>query len=173
MNHLSDIELLEYLDGENRENFSADAHVQACAHCQSNLAVFKKLAETASHSALERTSGQFTSLIMAEVLKPEVKVVKAELPRFLMLGVLAAAACVIILVGLNFSNITPVISNVKLNAVEGNISFDYVTSKTSSAVSGMNSFFRNPAVIMLSLAAIVMSVLVGFEKIISERIRKF
>jgi hypothetical protein len=170
MNHLSDIELLEYLDGENS---AADAHVLHCAQCQSALAVFKKLAETASHSALERTSGQFTSLIMAEVLKPEEKVVKAELPRFLMIGVLAAAACVIILVALNFSSITPAISNVKLNAAEGNISFDYVTSKTSSAVSGMNSFFRNPAVIMLSLAAIVMSVLVGFEKMIAEKMRKF
>ncbi|MES2766924.1 MAG: hypothetical protein V4642_13705 [Bacteroidota bacterium] len=170
MNHLSDIELLEYLDGENP---AAHAHVQTCADCQSNLAVFKNLAETASHSALERTSGQFTSLIMAEVLKPEEKVVKAELPRFLTIGILAAAACVIILVALNFGSITPVISNVKLNTAEGNISFDYVTAKTSSAVSGMNSFFRNPAVIMLSLAAIVMSVLVGFEKMISERIRKF
>jgi hypothetical protein len=170
MNHLSDIELLEYLDGENP---AAHAHVQACAQCQSNLAVFKKLNETASHSVLERTSGQFTSLIMAEVLKPEEKVVKAELPRFLTIGILAAAACVIILVGLNFSTVTPSFKNMQLDVARGNISFDYVTSKTSSAVSGMNSFFRNPAVIMLSLAAIVMSILVGFEKMIAGKMRKF
>lgn len=173
MNHLSHIELLEYLDGENRENFSADAHVQVCAQCQRALAVFKKLDETASHSALERTSGQFTSLIMAEVLKPEGKVVKAQIPRFWGIAVLLAAACVIIAVALNFPVETTSISNMKVNIVERTLSVDYSLLKTDTILRNFNGFFRNPVIIMLSLAAIVMSVLAGFDRMFTQRIRKF
>ncbi|HYF03644.1 MAG TPA: hypothetical protein VEC36_09740 [Patescibacteria group bacterium] len=170
MKHLSDIELLEYLDGENS---SAAGHVDNCARCRSSLAVFKKLRETAVESELERTAAQFTSRVMAEVLTSEEQVVKMQIPHYWRIGILLAAACVIILVVFHFPAAAPDISNMKLDIMQRTLSFEFAPSKTGQIVQNLNRFFKNPVVIMFSVAAIVMSILAGFERVIVQWIKRF